>query len=156
MCWLRDLTYHVEQVNAVLMKDYRLKRALLDCLWSFVGNKSENKSYPKSDESSTFWISTILDTGSRLRAARGIGKDETKARQKAFQVLQQRDHPDGPLSLVCTWIRYGKRLYTDRFVCCPMSRFTIYPNELHDSSRTILFTYARKLDKRLQPIVCRP
>jgi hypothetical protein len=36
---------------------------------------------------------------SRLRAGRGIGKDETEAGQKAFEMLQQRGHPDGPLPL---------------------------------------------------------
>ena len=54
------------------------------------------KSYPETAESGTFWISTILDMDSRLRAGRGIGKDETEASRKAFQVLQQRGHPDGP------------------------------------------------------------
>jgi hypothetical protein len=58
------------------------------------------KSYPESAESGTFWISTILDIDSRLRAARGIGKDETEASRKAFQGLQQRGHPDGPPPLI--------------------------------------------------------
>jgi hypothetical protein len=58
------------------------------------------KSYPETDESGTFWISTVLDMDSRLRAGRGIGKDETEASRKAFQVLQQRGHPDGPPPLI--------------------------------------------------------
>jgi hypothetical protein len=58
------------------------------------------KRYPESDESGTFRISTLLDMDNRLRAGRGIGKDETEASQKAFQVLQQRGHPDGPLPLI--------------------------------------------------------
>jgi hypothetical protein len=58
------------------------------------------KSYPETDESGTFWISTLLDIDSRLRAARGIGKDETQASKKAFQILQQRGHPEAPPPLI--------------------------------------------------------
>jgi hypothetical protein len=35
-----------------------------------------------------------------LRTGRGIGKNETEASRKAFQVLQQRGHPDGPPPLI--------------------------------------------------------
>jgi hypothetical protein len=42
----------------------------------------------------------LLDTDSRLRTARGIGKNETEASKKAFQVLQQRGHPDAPPPLI--------------------------------------------------------
>ncbi len=58
------------------------------------------KSYPETDESGTFWISTLLDIDSRLRAARGIGKGETQTSKKAFQVLQQRGHPKAPPPLI--------------------------------------------------------
>ena len=58
------------------------------------------KSYPETDESGTFWISTLLDSDSRLRVARGIGKDETEASLKVFQTLQQRGHPDAPPPLI--------------------------------------------------------
>jgi hypothetical protein len=58
------------------------------------------KSYPETTESGTFWISTLLDSDSRLRAARGIGKDETEASLKVFQTLQQRGHPEGPPPLI--------------------------------------------------------
>jgi len=37
---------------------------------------------------------------SRLRASRGIGKDETEASLKVFQTLKQRGHPDGPPPLI--------------------------------------------------------
>jgi len=33
---------------------------------------------------------------SRLRAARGIGKNETQASEEVFRTLQRRGHPDGP------------------------------------------------------------
>lgn len=42
----------------------------------------------------------MLDVDSRLRVARGIGKDETKASLKVFQTLQQRGHPEGPPPLI--------------------------------------------------------
>ena len=58
------------------------------------------KSYPETDESGTFWISTLLDTDSGLRVARGIGKNETEASKKAFQMLQQRGHPEAPPPLI--------------------------------------------------------
>jgi len=58
------------------------------------------KSYPETDESGTFWISTLLDMDSRLRVARGIGKNETEASKKAFQMLQQRGHPEAPPPLI--------------------------------------------------------
>lgn len=42
----------------------------------------------------------MLDVDSRLRVARGIGKNETEASRKVFQTLQQRGHPDGPPPLL--------------------------------------------------------
>jgi hypothetical protein len=41
--WLREAARHADQVGTVLLKDFRLKRAQLDGLWSFVGNKGEKK-----------------------------------------------------------------------------------------------------------------
>jgi transposase-like protein len=45
--WLREAGQHVDELDAVLMKDFRLKRAQLDGLWSFVQNKVEKKSSGK-------------------------------------------------------------------------------------------------------------
>jgi hypothetical protein len=70
----------------------------MDCGPSF--KTREKKSHPESAESGTFWISTLLDTDSRLRAAHGIGKDETEASLRVFQTLQQRGHPDSPPPLI--------------------------------------------------------
>ena len=42
----------------------------------------------------------MLDSDSRLRVARGIGKAETEASKKAFQMLQERGHPDAPPPLI--------------------------------------------------------
>lgn len=41
--WLREAAHHVEELNPILMKDFHLKRAQLDGLWSFVQNKGEKK-----------------------------------------------------------------------------------------------------------------
>ncbi len=38
----------------------------------------------------------MVDMDSRLRAARGIGADETQASIEVFQTLKERGHPDGP------------------------------------------------------------
>jgi hypothetical protein len=37
---------------------------------------------------------------SRLRVARGIGKDETQASLEVFRTLQRRGHPDGPPPMI--------------------------------------------------------
>ena len=38
----------------------------------------------------------MTDIDTRLRAARGLGKDETKASLKAFESLRRRGHPQAP------------------------------------------------------------
>ena len=56
----------------------------------------EKKSDIETDESGQFWRSTLLDMDSRLRVARAIEKDETRASAEVFRQLQQRGHADGP------------------------------------------------------------
>ena len=41
--WLRDAAQHAQKIDSVLMKDFRVKRAQLDGLWSFVANKGQKK-----------------------------------------------------------------------------------------------------------------
>jgi transposase-like protein len=41
--WLREAAHHMEELEAVLMKDFHVKRAQIDGLWSFVQNKGEKK-----------------------------------------------------------------------------------------------------------------
>lgn len=41
--WLREAARHAEQVEAVLMKDFQIKRGQLDALWAYVGNKGQKK-----------------------------------------------------------------------------------------------------------------
>jgi len=42
--WLREAARHADELDAALMKDFRLQRAQIDGLWSFVKNKGEKKS----------------------------------------------------------------------------------------------------------------
>lgn len=42
--WLREAATHAEQVEAVLMRDFKVKRGQLDALWAYVGRK---KSEPR-------------------------------------------------------------------------------------------------------------
>ena len=39
--WLREAAKHVEQIEALLLANYRLRRAQLDALWTYVGHKGE-------------------------------------------------------------------------------------------------------------------
>jgi transposase-like protein len=41
--WLRDAAQHAQKIDSALMKDFRVKRAQLDGLWSFVANKGQKK-----------------------------------------------------------------------------------------------------------------
>jgi transposase-like protein len=43
LSWLRDAAKHAEQVEEILMAKYRVERAQLDAMWSYVGNKGEKK-----------------------------------------------------------------------------------------------------------------
>lgn len=71
----------------------------------------EKKSYPETAESGQFWRATLLDSDSRLRVARGIGKDETQASIEVFRLLQQRGHPHDPLPLISDgWGGIGEAL----------------------------------------------
>jgi len=37
--WLREAAAHADQVEAVLMRDFQVKRGQLDALWAYVGRK---------------------------------------------------------------------------------------------------------------------
>lgn len=43
LSWLRDAAKHAERVEEILMARYRVERAQLDAMWSYVGNKGEKK-----------------------------------------------------------------------------------------------------------------
>ena len=43
LAWLREAAQPAEELDAVLMKDFKVKRAQLDALWAYVRNKGEKK-----------------------------------------------------------------------------------------------------------------
>jgi hypothetical protein len=47
MDWLRTAAAHVEQIEALLLANYRLSRAQLDAMWAYVGNKGEKGAIAK-------------------------------------------------------------------------------------------------------------
>ena len=47
LAWLRAAAQQSEQVEEVLLADFRVERAQLDALWSYVGNKGEKKATRK-------------------------------------------------------------------------------------------------------------
>ena len=53
--WLREAAGHAEQVEAVLMRDFKVKRGQLDALWAYIGRK---KASPE-DEAGEVWQSTL-------------------------------------------------------------------------------------------------
>jgi transposase-like protein len=44
LSFLRQAAQHAEQVEAILLNDYRIGRAEIDGLWTYVGRKQEKKS----------------------------------------------------------------------------------------------------------------
>jgi hypothetical protein len=58
------------------------------------------KGYPETDGTGQFWRSTLIDAGTRLRVARGIGKTETAASVEVFETLKARGHPERPPALI--------------------------------------------------------
>ena len=43
LAWLRAAAQHAEQVEAVLLAEFQVKRAQLDALWAYVGHKGAKK-----------------------------------------------------------------------------------------------------------------
>ena len=43
LAWLRDAREHLEVVEEILLKNYRVTRGQLDAMWGYVGNKGEKK-----------------------------------------------------------------------------------------------------------------
>jgi transposase-like protein len=43
LAWVREAAQHAEELEAVLMKNFKVKRAQLDALWAYVRNKGEKK-----------------------------------------------------------------------------------------------------------------
>jgi transposase-like protein len=47
LSWLREAAQHVDAVNDVLLKDFKIKRGQLDGMWLFIQNKGKKKSCGK-------------------------------------------------------------------------------------------------------------
>ena len=47
LSWLREAAQHSEEVDEVLIKDFRIRRGQLDALWAYVQNKGEKKATPR-------------------------------------------------------------------------------------------------------------
>jgi hypothetical protein len=47
MAWLRIAAASVERIEALLLVNYKLTRAQLDAMWTYVGNKGEKGAMPK-------------------------------------------------------------------------------------------------------------
>jgi len=47
LAWLRQAARHSEELDEILMKDFRIRRGQLDALWAYVQNKGEKKATPK-------------------------------------------------------------------------------------------------------------
>ncbi len=43
IAWLREAKEHAEEIEEVLLADYKLDRGQIDGLWSYVGNKGEKR-----------------------------------------------------------------------------------------------------------------
>ncbi len=43
LAWLREAARHAEQIETVLLRDFKITRGQLDALWAYVGNKGEKK-----------------------------------------------------------------------------------------------------------------
>jgi hypothetical protein len=60
------------------------------------GIKVKKKGHPETDKSGQIFRSTMVDMDSRLRAARGFGKNETESSVAVFEQLKDRGHPEAP------------------------------------------------------------
>ena len=66
-----------------------------------MGNKGQKGAiYEESTDSGEFWRCMLIESETRLRAARGIAKSETEAAIEAFEQLKSRVHPHSPPPLV--------------------------------------------------------
>jgi transposase-like protein len=54
MEWLRIAAAQVEQIEALLLANYKLTRAQLDAMWVYVGNKGEKGAMPKLTSAAPF------------------------------------------------------------------------------------------------------
>ena len=87
-------------MEEVLVGEYRLSKAQVDGLWTYVGNKGQKGATKRRRDSGEFWRCTLIESETRLRAARGIAKSETEAAVEAFKQLKSRGHRHSPPPMV--------------------------------------------------------
>lgn len=51
--WLREAAHHAEQVEAVLLKDYRIGQSQIDGLWTYVGHKGKKQTVRQTIKGNT-------------------------------------------------------------------------------------------------------
>lgn len=68
--------------------------------------------HAEEQERGTFWRGTLIDSDTRLRVGRAIGKDEDEVASEIFRQLKARGHPDGPPPLASD----GQGAYREQMV----------------------------------------
>jgi hypothetical protein len=66
----------------------------------------------EEEDKGTFWRGTLIDSDTRLRVGRAIGKDEDEVAAKIFQQLKERGHPNAPPPLASD----GQGAYREQMV----------------------------------------
>ena len=77
LAWLREAADHVEQIEALLLANYRLTRAQLDALWTYVGHKgvkggapTRTRAAPSGAGPRSTWTPAYVSGGPSLRPRR--------------------------------------------------------------------------------------
>ena len=70
------------------------------------------RGHAEEDDRGTFWRGTLIDSDTRLRVGRAIGKDEDEVAAKIFRQLKERGHPDAPPPLASD----GQGAYREQMV----------------------------------------
>ena len=50
LSWLREAGRHAQEVEAILLGDYRMSRAQIDALWTYVGHKGQRGGMKRASE----------------------------------------------------------------------------------------------------------
>jgi transposase-like protein len=54
--WLREAARHAEQIENVLMAEFKIQRGQLDALWAYVGNKGGKKTILRAKKAVSFGV----------------------------------------------------------------------------------------------------
>jgi hypothetical protein len=74
--------------------------------------QGRKRGHAEEEDRGTFWRGTLIDSDTRLRVGRAIGKDEDEVAAKLFKQLKERGHPDAPPPLASD----GKGAYREQMV----------------------------------------